>query len=1105
MDHRSHRWRLRTALLIAVLMLNMTAILTTYFSLTSSRAQHQARIAAQTQSLASLADQSIAKSAAAFDLVLKTVQYQLERSLRETGHIDPTQFNPFLAHQESSLQHAAGIRVAEASGRVILGHDVTPDSRATWGDRDFFALQRENPAIGMTVTDPILGRVSKIWVVSFARRYNHPDGRFAGVISVAIPVSYFAQLLSRFDTGQDGVAMMLDSRSRVMARVPDTTDVQQQTLEHSAGLDQAIASGRTEVVYRATGATDGLERSLTYRRMSAVPFHLVMGVATSADMAHWRDEASNTLLGLAAFLVTTSGFTWLLWRSIRRLKYEMQRNRTLLNNASDGIHILDRQGKLIEASDAFCTMLGKTRAELLGAHVSSWDAQYSKEEINAFFVEHFGATERMEFQTLHRHQDGHLIPVEISGLRLDISGQPVMFYSSRDITEKLRAQHALAESESRFRTLFESSPDPLLIIQDERFVACNQAAIAMLGYDDKNEVLGKRPADISPPVQKNGEDSQAKAQCMINTTRTNSPNRFHWVHTRKDGPEFTAEVTLSRINLHGSDVMYCQWRDITEAQSAAAELERYRTSLESVVTDRTRELAKQRNHFELILDNIPGAVAYWDKDLINRFSNARYRQWLGARLKDIQDHHIDDVLDPEFLARVRPNALAALDGRPLNLIIQVPQPDGQIRHAEASYVPDRVKGKVVGFFVVAFDITELKQAKDAAESASRAKSVLLANMSHELRTPMNGVLGMIGIARKRMSDPDGVEKLDKARRAAERLLNVLNDILDLSKIEADRLSLEHISFTPDTLLTQIKELLGHAAAENRSALQVECDESTRTLALLGDPLRLGQVITNLVGNAIKFGEGQPIDVRVTTTATAADSIDLNVEVEDHGIGIALEDQTRLFSAFEQADGSTTRKYGGTGLGLAICKRLIDLMGGRIGVRSAPGQGSTFWFTVTLARDISALEIKADGSAPELAPEARIRREHVGARILVAEDEPFNQEIAHTLLDEVGLAATVANDGEQALALARAEHYDLILMDMQMPLLNGLEATRAIRADSQCMDTPIVAMTANAFDSDRQTCLTAGMNDHLAKPIDPDAFFRTILTWLNHPAPVAQTR
>ena len=397
--------------------------------------------------------------------------------------------------------------------------------------------------------------------------------------------------------------------------------------------------------------------------------------------------------------------------------------------------------------------------------------------------------------------------------------------------------------------------------------------------------------------------------------------------------------------------------------------------------------------------------------------------------------------------------------------------------------------------IVAERTAALSVAKELAESASRAKSTFLANMSHELRTPMNAIMGMISLARRRVDDAKALDQLEKAKGAADRLLLIINDILDISKIEAERMTLESVSFKCGEVLENISSLLLSRAQGKGLTLRVECSTEISTYTLQGDPLRLGQILTNLVGNAIKFTERGSVVVRTYLAEETDDDVLMRCEVQDSGIGIIAEDQRRLFTAFEQADGSLTRKYGGTGLGLAISKRLATMMDGNIGVQSEPGKGSTFWFTARLkkAHDTAVLP------APTLETKSalqRLQHEYAGARVLLAEDEPINREVSCAMLEDAGFAVDVALDGAQAVTLARTAVYAAVLMDMQMPHLNGVEATRMIRTDSLNKTTPIIAMTANAFDEDRKICLDAGMNDHLGKPVNPERLFETLLRWLD---------
>jgi signal transduction histidine kinase/ActR/RegA family two-component response regulator len=387
----------------------------------------------------------------------------------------------------------------------------------------------------------------------------------------------------------------------------------------------------------------------------------------------------------------------------------------------------------------------------------------------------------------------------------------------------------------------------------------------------------------------------------------------------------------------------------------------------------------------------------------------------------------------------------------------------------------------------------LSIAKEAAETANRAKSTFLANMSHELRTPMNAIMGMTDLALRRASDAKQIDQLHKVTNASQHLLSVINNILDISKIEAERLTLERIDFRLGGVLENLNSLLSQKAGDKGLQLQIDLAPELANCSLRGDPLRLGQILLNLTSNAIKFTQQGAVSIRVQISDERAADLLLRFDVIDTGIGIAAEDQKRLFTAFEQANGSTTRQYGGTGLGLAICKRLAQMMGGSIGIESELGAGSNFWFTARLSKSAqpAAMPVLPNASSAE----TRIKQHYNGARVLLAEDEPINQEVSRGLLEEVGLVVDLAEDGIVAVNMAKASNYALILMDMQMPLLDGVEACKAIRLCPGREKTPILAMTANAFEEDRQRCFEAGMNDHIAKPVDPDLLFETLLKWL----------
>ncbi|MBS0348693.1 MAG: PAS domain-containing protein [Proteobacteria bacterium] len=551
--------------------------------------------------------------------------------------------------------------------------------------------------------------------------------------------------------------------------------------------------------------------------------------------------------------------------------------------------------------------------------------------------------------------------------------------------------------------------------------------------------------------------------------------------------------------------------DVTERKKAELELEHHNARLEGLVEERTKALSQalaqqalDRERLEYALDATNDGLWDWDIQRNVSYINQAYSRMLGYAPGELPDNTYDHwiaLLHPDERESVLSRTRLLLEtAGSYELEFRMLCKDGHYKWvlSRGKVVSHDPHGKPLRAVGTHTDLTvrkelelKLREAKEEAEAANQAKSSFLANMSHEIRTPLNGIMGMGSLLRRTGVTDQQSAYLDKMEASGRHLLTVINDILDLSKIEAGKMELEDKPFVLARALRAAVEVVESGAA--MKGLQISVKDATLPQNLCGDPTRLTQILVNYLSNAVKFTEQGSIELTARVMEENDHACLLRFEVSDTGIGMTGEQCARIFNAFEQADSSTTRKYGGTGLGLAITKRIAQMMGGTVGVTSTPNEGSTFWLTAWLQKisaTANAVPLTLDGNA-----EATLRRDYAGIKVLLTEDEPVNQEVARALLEEVGLEVDIAGTGLEALTMTDKNDYSVILMDMQMPVMDGIAATRALRANAKHKDIPVLAMTANAFSQDRRACLDAGMNDFITKPVEPAIMYATLLTWL----------
>jgi PAS domain S-box-containing protein len=1031
------------------------AVLAGYF-LYQSRQHYEQRAEISTQNIAQAIDQSLSNSIEKVDLALCAVADELERQLA-SGGIKAGEINTVLATYEKRIYDVEGIRVTNTAGAVIYGKGVEKSAPASYAGRDFFPYLRDHADAGLQVTKPIIGRVSQKWIIAFARRYKYPDGTFGGVITAAISLDHFNALLSRYDIGPHGGITLRDADLSQIARYPKSSAGQSSAVGNtvvSPKLRELVLSGVSQATYRTITPIDKTERILTFHRLRIAPMIATVGLAREDYLTEWDSEVLKTCLLVGSFALLSLVSAVIQLRFLKQGSRESARNELYLKNASDGIHILDESGTVVEASDSFCRMLGYERDEVIGMNVTQWDARWPANTLVEERLPELIRNEKTEvFETLHRRKNGDILEVEVNVVGIDMEGKRYLYASSRDITERRQAEENAREKEKRYRILFESANDGIFLQDATGFLDCNQRGAAMYGLP-KEKIIGRSPADFCPERQPGGRLSSEVAAEKIHAAMGGEPQVFEWQPLRSDGVPFDVEITLNRLELGGSVCLQAIVRDITE-RKRAEQAEREHQELFSKFF--------QNDLVMMTLSDIASGRYIEVNDCFTQNSGFSRDEVIGRTSLEIG--WLTEQ-DREFILNRMQN-----EGRVSGMEFRVRRKNGESFWCSYSGEVVTVSGQKV-LFSIAEDITSRMELQSERNKSQRLESLglLAGGIAHDFNNILTGILGNVSFARMLVGDDHkATERLAACEKAAKRASDLTRQLLTFAR------GGEPVKKTVDTKQL-VEESLSFALRGATAKGIVECQADTWPMD--ADSGQMSQVFNNLLINA---RQAMPDSGTVTITINnheihGGDPLPVEpgryvrIVVRDQGAGIPAEHLTKIFDPY------FTTKDQGSGLGLASVYSIVKRHGGMVTVTSAPGKGSAFTLLVPAASETTG----------------KFKEEHLEissmqgeGRILVMDDEEVIRDLATAMLKELGYAAESCKDGREAVnlhaaALDEGKPYAAIILDLTVPGgMGGREAAALIRARDP--EVPLIVSSGYSNDAVVSEYSEYGFSGVVVKP------------------------